>query len=184
MNAHRVDDLIAIFNRLFRASVGCELVRGEDEPLYLPPSADRPIAQIVFAHGYFASALHEVAHWCIAGKRRRQLLDYGYWYKPDGRTALEQRDFERVEEKPQALEWAFSVACGKIFCFSADNLDGEAHDARPFQRAVQARVLAYLERGFPPRAARFIDALHAHYGTEKLVAENFRLPADVLVPSG
>ncbi len=50
----------------------------------------------------FASALHEISHWCIAGKARRELVDFGYWYCPDGRDAMTQSQFEDVEVKPQA----------------------------------------------------------------------------------
>jgi len=184
MTRHRVDDLIAIFDRTFGHSHATELVRGDAEPLYLPCDDTRPRAQIVFAHGYFASALHEIAHWCIAGRKRRQLVDFGYWYIPDGRSPAEQQAFTRVEEKPQALEWAFSVACGKIFVFSADNLDGEVLDDTAFRRAVRDRVRHYLDRGFPKRAAIFIDALRAFYGTDPLTPDQFHLREPTSVPIG
>src|SRR4051812_43101363 len=101
------DALVDLFADVFATSERTLLVKGEGEPLYRPGDGERS-AEIVFAHGFFASALHEVAHWCIAGKQRRQLFDYGYWYRPDGRSAVEQREFENAEVKPQALEWIFA----------------------------------------------------------------------------
>lgn len=59
--------------------------------------------------------MHELAHWCIAGPERRLLADYGYWYEPDGRTEQIQAEFEKVEVKPQAVEWILSASCGFPF---------------------------------------------------------------------
>ncbi|MDI8993212.1 elongation factor P hydroxylase, partial [Salmonella enterica subsp. enterica serovar Anatum] len=42
--------------------------------IYLPADAQVPYHRIVFAHGFYASALHEISHWCIAGKARRELV--------------------------------------------------------------------------------------------------------------
>ena len=163
--SHRYEDLIAIFNGLFRQRYNTILVRGEDEPVYLPADEDHSVNRLIFAHGYFASALHETAHWCIAGPRRRKLTDFGYWYRPDGRTATQQKEFERVEVKPQALEWSFSVAAGFPFRFSADNLSGEPSDMTEFKHAVREQVLVWQQEGYPRRAASFIDALKTFYGT-------------------
>jgi len=165
MTLHRIKDLIEIFDSLFRQSHGTVLVKGDDEPIYLPRDEENPFDRIVFAHGYFASALHEISHWCIAGKRRLRLVDYGYWYKPDGRSREEQIQFEKVEVKPQALEMIFSMACNKPFTFSRDNLDGPPHDTRPFQTKVLDQVHRYLNRGLPKRASRLVTALTAFYGT-------------------
>lgn len=162
---HDVEDLIRIFNDLFKEKYNTILVRGEDEPIYLPADEEHPYNRLVFAHGYFSSALHEIAHWCIAGKRRRTLVDFGYWYQPDGRTAAQQTAFLKVEVKPQALEWAFSVAAGHKFNFSADNLDGQATDMTLFKEAVHQQIMAWLEEGFPARARHFLKALHDFYGT-------------------
>ncbi len=67
-------------------------------------------------------SLLELSHWCIAGKARRQLADFGYWYAPDGRSEAQQQAFERVEIKPQALECLFTLACRRVFRVSQDNL--------------------------------------------------------------
>ncbi|MDN5694296.1 MAG: elongation factor P hydroxylase, partial [Psychrobacter sp.] len=92
------DWLISLFNTLF-AHQHVILVRGAGEPEYFPAKDNQP-ARIEFAHGFFQSALHELSHFFIAGERRRQLSDFGYWYAPDGRTEAQQQAFERVEIKP------------------------------------------------------------------------------------
>lgn len=105
---HRCQDLIRIFNQTFLTSHHTELIRGGDEPIYLPASDRRSRHQIVFGHDYFASALHEIAHWLVAGQARRLLEDFGYWYDPDGRDKASQLKFEQVEVQPQAIEWALA----------------------------------------------------------------------------
>src|SRR5690606_41366486 len=87
-----IADLIRLFDDEFRASHNTVLVRGGDEPIYLPADEQHPQHRVIFAHGFYASALHEIAHWCIAGPERRLLVDYGYWYRPDGRTEAEQAE--------------------------------------------------------------------------------------------
>ena len=146
MEKHRISDLIRLFNDEFLASHNTVLVRGGDEPIYLPADAEHPRHRIVFARGFYASALHEIAHWCIAGPRRRLLVDYGYWYRPDGRTAEEQAEFERVEARPQALEWAFSIVADFRFHVSADNLSGAPVDLDGFRRRVHSELCRYAER--------------------------------------
>lgn len=162
---HDANDLIRLFNATFAETENTLLVRGADEPLYLPADENHLRHRIVFAHGFFASALHEIAHWCIAGRKRRQLVDYGYWYRPDGRNAEEQREFEIVESKPQAIEWAFSQACAKPFEVSIDNLSGVAVDRAAFEACVMQAYHRYESKGFPPRAQHFMNVLRAFYST-------------------
>ena len=163
--ARSCDQLVDIFERAFFVSHNTRLVKGGTEPVYLPASEPGTHHRIVFTRDYFASALHEVAHWCIAGAARRQLEDYGYWYAPDGRSAARQREFERVEVKPQALEWVFATAAGYRFRVSVDNLDGEGRASDTFLRAVRRQALDYCRRGLPGRAAVFARALAAFYGS-------------------
>lgn len=164
---HDPDDLIMLFNDLFRAKHRTVLVRGSDEPEYLPATEPDGCASIIFAHGYYASALHEISHWCIAGEYRRTLRDFGYWYCPDGRSAEQQRAFEKAEVKPQALEWLFSVAAGARFHVSVDNLSGSgAWDEGAFRRNVTAQANDYLKQGMPARAGLFFHKLRTFYGTE------------------
>lgn len=162
-NEHCVDDLVELFSGLFEFSENTRLVRGGAEPNYIPSSADCCYHQIIFAHGYFSSALHEIAHWCLAGKERRLAPDYGYWYAPDGRDRQQQAEFEKVEVKPQALEWIFSKCCGKSFRVSTDNLNGAETDSQSFKRSVYQQVLRYCDVGFPSRAKIFCDQLSIFY---------------------
>lgn len=170
---HAYRDLIRLFEQTFSDSENTMLVKGHDEPVYIPAANPAEKHQIVFAHGYFASALHEIAHWCIAGKQRRLLEDYGYWYCPDGRNTEQQSAFEKVEVKPQAIEWAFSCAAGKAFRVSTDNLNGAPVDHHQFQSAVKRQLFEYLQQGFPPRAAQFIDVLQGFYQTAPLQKKTF-----------
>lgn len=167
----KVDLLIERFNSTF-APLNTRLVRGKDEPIYLPQDDECPFHQIVFAHGYFSSALHEIAHWCIAGEHRRTLVDYGYWYAPDGRNEQQQIEFQKVEVKPQAIEWAFSLAANHKFRVSTDNLNGAEPDTLAFTKAVKAQLLTYLEKGFPSRAQQFIHVLQQTFGTHPLIPEH------------
>ena len=163
MQRHNYSDLVRLFNDLFARDENTRLLRGFDEPIYWPPDAHIPWARLVFARGFFASALHEIAHWCIAGPERRKQVDFGYWYVPDGRSAEQQQAFQQVEVKPQALEWIFADACGWPFSISADNLSGESGDDSEFRRSVLAQVWRYCDEGLPPRAGRFRSALASFY---------------------
>jgi len=160
---HRYEDLISLFHDCFFAKYNTVLVRGTDEPLYLPADEERPYNTLIFAHGFFASALHECAHWLIAGKERRKQVDFGYWYEPDGRTAVQQQLFQVVEVKPQAIEWILSVAAGFRFRVSLDNLTGEESDASLFKTAVYNQVQIYCEKGLPARAECLRQALCRFY---------------------
>lgn len=161
--SHKYQDLIQIFAEQFAHSENTRLVKGDDEPIYLPADKQVHHHRIIFAHGFFASALHEISHWCIAGKKRRLLEDFGYWYAPDGRDEQLQAKFENVEVKPQAIEWAFCVASKFKFNVSADNLNGAEVDRFSFEKKVQQQALIYLKQGFPTRSQQFIDALITHY---------------------
>ncbi|SDM69571.1 hypothetical protein SAMN05192555_11775 [Franzmannia pantelleriensis] len=160
---HRLDDIIALFDGLFMPGYRTRLVRGGDEPLYLPADERCDYHRVIFARGFYASALHEISHWCIAGARRRQLEDYGYWYLPDGRDAAQQRAFENAEVAPQALELLLAEACGHAFNVSVDNLGEVKVDRDAFRQRVEARAARYREEGLPPRAAALAAALRAYY---------------------
>lgn len=151
------------FERLFRALFGANertlLIGGGVEPFYRACGDSGGPNLIIYSADFLQSALHEVAHWCIAGRARRSLDDYGYWYVPDGRDIHQQRLFEAVEAPPQALEWILSRAAGQRFRVSVDNLSGEADAATDFRQEVSRRAQRYLTTGLPPRAARLADAL-------------------------
>ena len=57
---HQIADLTSIFERTFYHSHNTRLVKGEHEPIYIPADVKTPYHQIVFAHGFYASALHEI----------------------------------------------------------------------------------------------------------------------------
>ena len=175
---HHYRDLIRLFNDCFAEQENTRLVKGDDEPVYLPANSDTRFHQVVFAHGFYASALHEIAHWCIAGAKRREIIDYGYWYCPDGRDASQQAEFEQVEVKPQAIEWAFSLAAGFDFKVSTDNLDGVEPDRIGFAKCVSEQLSVYQQTQFPPRAEQFLCALKQFYalqgGAEKSILPTSR----------
>jgi elongation factor P hydroxylase len=171
---HNYEDLISLFNECFFSTHNTRLVKGDDEPLYLPADEHRPHNEIFFAHGFFASALHECAHWLIAGQKRRQLVDFGYWYEPDGRTSAQQALFQSVEVKPQAMEWILSEAAGSPFQVSIDNLNSSESDTHAFKLAVYTQVKTYCEQGLPKRAALFRAKLSHFYQTSPhLTLDNF-----------
>lgn len=152
--------ITAVFNEVFATSENTLLQGGAEEPLYLPAESGKP-ARLFFRSDYPSSALHEVAHWCIAGEHRRTLVDYGYWYEPDGRSAQQQMEFLSVEARPQALECLFSEAAGVSFTLSQDNLSGgsEGEFERRFAGEVKLAIEQYLAEGMPGRASLFFDAL-------------------------
>lgn len=154
-----VEALLACLNPWLESHWNTTLVAAINEPWYLPANEDGDYHQIHFAHGYFSSVLHELAHWCVAGEARRLKPDYGYWYEPDGRTAEQQKLFEQVEIKPQAIEWHFTNACNRTFNVSADNLTGESVDLTEFTNAVSAQMKRYQEEGLPSRAAEILQRL-------------------------
>lgn len=164
---HHCDDLIRLFNQLFQESEQTILVGYADEPLYLPKDENSEFHRVIFTKDYFASALHEIAHWCIAGKQRREEVDYGYWYYPDGRSSTQQKNFELVEVKPQALECLFSEAAGFRFRISQDNLNGEISPSdNTFEVKVKEQARLYRMSGMPKRARIFYDALERAYQLE------------------
>lgn len=180
MNDYKPDQLIQIFNRLFMDSTNTCLQHSDDEPIYLPADQQCSSHQILFAHGFFASALHEISHWCIAGAERRLLVDFGYWYEPDGRSAEKQREFESVEVKPQAIEWILTKASGRKFNISTDNLSGDAQaiaaGREQFAKNVVKQVKNYLLNGLPERAGVLKEALLDYYQPHTLlVSDQFQL---------
>lgn len=180
MNNDNPDEIIDIFNSLFILACNTRLDYSDGEPIYLPADNENPHHRILFAHGFFASALHEISHWCIAGEKRRQLVDFGYWYEPDGRSAEKQREFEQVEVKPQAIEWILSKACGRNFNISTDNLDADptviAAGREQFAKNVLKQVKNYLQKGLPKRADVLKQALLDYYQRDKrLTGNDFQL---------
>lgn len=191
MNHPNPDQLIKLFNGIFvpLCNTRLDYCQNEqhEEPIYLPADEKIHHHRILFAHGFFTSALHEISHWCIAGKERRLLVDFGYWYEPDGRSAEQQREFELVEVKPQALEWILSKSCGIKFNISTDNLEGDpeaiALGREVFARNLLVQVKKYLETGLPERAGILKTALLDYYLSNKeLTYEQFQLSELISIP--
>ncbi|WP_304599273.1 elongation factor P hydroxylase [Legionella sp. PC997] len=176
---HQYQDLITLFDRCFGKEFNTRLIKGDDEPIYLPANEAHSYNALYFAHGFFSSALHECSHWLIAGEERRKQVDFGYWYMPDGRSAEQQALFQHVEVKPQALEWILSKAAGHKFHVSIDNLNGGAEaeaDTVAFKKAVYEQVVYYCQHGLPARAQKFRDALSSFYEQSKILrVEDFSL---------
>ena len=166
MNAPHAHTLEQVFASCFQKRNNTRLLGGFDEPLYQPAQNCGDTNIICYREDFFASALHEVAHWCIAGDDRRKLLDFGYWYTPDGQTQQQQTAFEDVEYQPQALEWFFAKACAYRFRVSTDNLSG----ARPlgdkcFEQRVLAQAQQWRTKGIPADGAMFFEALCREFDT-------------------
>lgn len=152
-----------IFNDLFLQSLKTQLVNGLDigitEPLYTPVTASSH-ARIIYAHGFLSSALHEVAHWCYAGRERRLLEDYGYWYAGEMRNQQEQNAFEQVELIPQTYELILSEACGLDFQVSLDNFNPKVQlDREAFYQQVISMAQQKKNNGLPDRLQLLVDAL-------------------------
>ena len=157
----------SVFNECFARAADpadrARLVAGADEPQYLPAGRLRAQGEVVWARGLAQSCLHEAAHWLRAGRARRRLVDYGYWYLPDGRGAEEQLRFEGLEAEVQGLEWILSMAAGVTFRVSCDNLlRPDPSDA--FRAAIATAAGERLRRGLEGRAARLVVALAERSG--------------------
>lgn len=171
--------LVTLFNQLFSDSYNTCLEAGGDEPVYLPANddCDHPSKyhRLIFRSDYVSSAFHEISHWCVAGEQRRQLVDFGYWYKPDGRTVAQQRTFENVEIKPQAIEWIFSVAAGHKFTISADNLAADIGASEEFVQAVVSQAQAWCAAPMPERAVALVAVLSETFGTSPFELEHYQI---------
>jgi len=157
-----------VFNQCFAETYNTRLYGGADEPLYQPAEVPAVYHGLYYRENFFASALHETAHWCMAGARRRLRPDFGYWYTPEDRNVDQQRAFEAVERKPQALEWFFSRACGFRFQVSADNLELARLgmlDTSAFRQGVLEQARAWQVTGLPTRSDVFYQVLCLEFGT-------------------
>jgi len=174
--SHEYQDLIKIFNDTFSTSYNTQLELGGDEPIYLPADSEFSYHRIIFARGFYASGMHEIAHWCVAGPERRLLEDFGYWYEPDGRTEAVQAEFEKVEICPQAYEWILSASAGFPFTVSCDNLNGSFEpDRLAFMAKVHAEVMSILQVGLPLRVQMLSDALREFYHVAELTPAHFEV---------
>jgi elongation factor P hydroxylase len=149
------------FNTHFAHDHNVRLVGGARDPEYLPGTGLSP-AFIRYTRDYARSALHELAHWCIAGPRRRGLPDYGYWYVPAPRSAAEREAFEVAETRVQALESILADAAGVPFGVSVDDIENVLCREEGFSRRVDDATRGWRRRGLPGRAYRLAAILGRH----------------------
>ncbi|MFP6807963.1 MAG: elongation factor P hydroxylase [Pseudomonadales bacterium] len=142
--------IVEVFNSLFVESFNTRVVGGFDEPYYRVAEVENGIHEIQYREDFTSSALHEIAHWCLAGQLRRQQNDYGYWYHHE-RDSRQQIQFEQVEAKPQALEWILSVAADVQFQVSCDNIEAANIDTEKFKTLVRVEAMALLNKGLQGR---------------------------------
>lgn len=150
------DEWCAMLKQIFEATFDVLIVGGSDEPFYQAASKNSP-ATVYYKNNYPRSLLHEMAHYCLAGQKRRQLDDYGYWYAPCGRSAEQQQAFEKVETRPQALEKAFCHILGLPFCPSLDDFSGNGA-SKLFLTNLQHHYQQIMAAP-PPLAKKALNAL-------------------------
>ena len=157
--AEKLQRIHARFKACFQESHRTGLKGHFPEPVYTPAQKDE-LAMVGYREDFIRSALHEIAHWCVAGEQRRKLEDYGYWYEPDGRGIDRQMAFYRVETKPQAIEFAFCLALDIPFDVSCDNVGhADVGDQEDFRGRVKCLLKQMSFDGFPPRAQIFLADL-------------------------
>ncbi|MBH0086605.1 elongation factor P hydroxylase [Psychrobacter sp. SCQQ22] len=158
--------LINLFEHLFP---NLSIISGADEPYYKAPIANTK-ARIFFKENYPRSLLHEIAHYCLAGQKRRKLDDYGYWYTECGRTNEEQQLFQLVEARPQGLEKAMCKAIGIHFSPSFDDFS-----SRPISELFLKDLEVHYQEMItnPPPAAKI--ALEALLLTDFAIATKRRI---------
>ena len=147
-----------VMGALTRAFPELVIQAGACEPFYQAPKNGQ-CAMLFFREDFIRSLLHEMAHYCLAGDRRRQLDDFGYWYVPCGRTAEEQAQFEQAEVRPQALEWIFCDSLGIPFQPSLDDFSGRPISPR-FLENLKHAYMEFQEK-LPPTAQRALEGLKA-----------------------
>jgi len=161
----KAEAIAAAFAWCFYREFNTELVGGAPEPLYRPGSTTGP-AQLMYREDFPASALHEAAHWCIAGKARRQQEDFGYHYIAGPRTAAQQAAFFALELRAQCLEKQFAKAAGLDFLPSADNFQADLVAFSARIRAFEPELSNWLVSPAGARARRFIACLQRRFGDQ------------------
>lgn len=155
----RHDEIARRFNAALARSCRTVIIGGASEPLYRPPTGNRP-AIIRYTRDYAQSALHEIAHWCVAGPGRRSRVDYGYWYQPPPRSAAAQARFEAAEVPIQGLELLLALVSGVRFHVSADNPGAAEEDLPGLEGRIVASARRRLGRPFGTRTAAVLGALN------------------------
>ena len=146
------------FNTCFGASHNTLMQGGAAEPVYLPACEAAP-ATVCYREDFAASALHEAAHWCIAGPHRRTLEDFGYGYVPPPRSEAQQQRFFALECRNQALEKVFADCAGLPFRVSADDPGTPLAGFEAQVQRLGPETLSWLQTTAGERAKCFADAL-------------------------
>jgi len=171
-----VSKIQSLFHEAFFETYRVELLSGTPEPFYRAAKTRDEINQIFSRSDFIRSALHEIAHWCVAGSVRRKQDDYGYWYSPDGRDLQRQKEFEDGEAKPQAIEKAFCEVLEIPFQVSVDNLKLTDYDTSSFEKKVDEELKRLRREGFPKRAEQFLSKLqNVNNLSSKTVGSQHRL---------
>ena len=150
--------IVTVFNQCFAQHYGVEMRGGAHEPLYVPATFAKP-AELIFREDFPASALHEAAHWCIAGERRRQSMDFAYTYIAAPRSDKEQALFLTAELRTQSLESVFAQAANVVFNPSADNLNCDVSAFACAIAGYRAKTVRWLTVPAGKRAKQFRQAL-------------------------
>jgi len=161
----RLSELLDLLNKNYLYQHATRIIGGFDQPFYRA-FRDGQQAEIQFSHDYIRSALHELSHWCVAGVERRKLDDFGYWYAADGRNQPQQDEFFKVEIKPQAIEWAFSIVAGVDFEASVDNLYNQVDGGKEFEQNLHKQMQQYLRDGFPKRVKEILLIIASYRGID------------------
>ena len=148
-------EVAAVFNCTF-SDHGVVMHGGYREPMYIPGT---DAAEIRYTLNHTASALHEAAHWCIAGRRRRRYTDYGYFYEPPPRSGMDRARFEDVEIEAQSVEVLFAEAAGSQFQPSGDDVGAPLFLVEAFGHRILERARERRQVGLPKRADKFRAAL-------------------------
>lgn len=159
MNTLNDNELCAVLIEVLSSALPDLTIQGgADEPFY-EAATEGNRAILYFRDNYPRSLLHELSHYCLAGDRRRQLDDFGYWYFPCGRTEEEQLLFEKVEARPQGLEKAMCEAIGIKFTPSLDDFSGRPASESFLQQLEQ--TYQEMRVAAPPTAKKVLTALLA-----------------------
>ena len=86
--------IIELFEQQFFDRFNTRLEAGASEPVYLPASGDCAWHRLCFREDYISSALHETAHWCIAGLERLKLEDFASLFFHNNKNNTSYRELE------------------------------------------------------------------------------------------
>jgi len=152
--------IVELFNAVFRRKYNTVLCGGASEPLYVPGgSYSSEPARLFFRSDYPRSALHEISHWCIAGSRRRKLVDFGYQYTPPPRSPAAQKHFFDLELQSQTLEYIFCEAVQLKFSPSADNFKVNHETEAHYMQRIRENSVSWQRSGVKGDAGLFLVKL-------------------------